>query len=160
MWGAEQWGIVALGGFLAFLANVLYQLGGISNKWIRRYVASFVLALSANLMAIFLVCWTWQYILMWPCLIAGFSLGYGGDETWYKILRRTVYALGVLTACFAGLWATGFTSSGWVIIGLSVLTGLTSVVLGVINPFNSARLEEFLVCQVLCLYVPWWAFVK
>lgn len=160
MWGTENWGLVALGGGMAFIANVLYQLGGISNKWLRRYLASFILALSTNLIAIFLGKWAWQYILIYPCLIAGFSLGYGGDTTWEKVIRRLVYALGVLSACIIGLWATGFTASGYVVAGLALIVGLGSVVLGVLNPFSNARLEEFLVCQLLTMFVPFWAFIS
>lgn len=160
--GTENWGIVAIGGFAAFLANVFYMWGGTEGfgKWWRRFIGATVLALSANLIALFMAKWSWQFILMLPCLIAGFSLGYGGDTTIEKVIKRTVYALGVLMACVAGLYATGFTFWGFVVAGLALITGLTSVVLGVINPFTSARLEEYLVCQVLCLYVPWWAFVR
>jgi hypothetical protein len=160
MWGTENWGLVAIGGGASLIANILYQLGGIGNKWLRRYVAPVILALAANLIALFLGTWAWQLILILPCLIAGFSLGYGASTTAEKILRRTIYAAGVLTACFCGLWATGFTISGWVVFGLTCLTGITSVVLGVLNPFNNARAEEFMVCQVLTLYIPFWAFVR
>jgi hypothetical protein len=157
---AEGWGIVALGGALAFIANVLYQLGGISNKWLRRYLASFVLALAANLVGGLIGNWHWQYILMWPCLIGGFSLGYGGDTTTEKIIKRTIYALGVLMACVMGLWAASFSGAGITLMIIAAITGLGSVVLGVVNPFTSARVEEFLVCQVLTLFIPFWAYVR
>jgi hypothetical protein len=130
------------------------------SKWMRRFLASFILACSANVAAIYLGVWTLEYLLMWPCLIGGFSLPYGANTTWDKVIKRTVFALGVLMACFCGAWATGFTIFGLVILGLAVLTGITSVALGVINPFNNAPLEQFLICQVLCLYVPYWAFVR
>ncbi|HDP36992.1 MAG TPA: hypothetical protein ENN27_03890 [Candidatus Atribacteria bacterium] len=161
MWGTEDWGLVILGGFSALLGNCLYQLGGTVGfgKWLRRFVASFIIALGSNLIAIFNSTWTWQFILIWPCLIGGFSIGYGANTMPKKILRRILYATGVLMACFCGLWATGFTTSGWVMFSLACITGSASVILGVRNPFTSARVEEFLVCQVLTLYIPFWGFV-
>jgi hypothetical protein len=162
MWGTEQIWLVAMGGFLAFLANVMYMMGGTEGfgKWWRRFIGSCLLALSATLVAIMLAKWSWQYILMWPCLIGGFSLGYGGKTTIEKVLKRSVFALGVLTACICGAWAVGFTISAWVVVGLALVTGLTSVVLGVFNPFSNAPLEQFIISQVLTLYVPFWAFVN
>lgn len=77
-----------------------------------------------------------------------------------KIVRRSVFAFGVLLACGIGLWATGFTLMGWVVTGLAFGVGAVSVVLGVVNPFNSARVEEFLVCQVLTLFVPFWPWIR
>lgn len=163
--GPENIWLVALGGFAAFVANVLYAIGGTDmggggKKWIRRFVASFILALAANLIALYLAAWVWQYLLIFPCLAFGFSLGYGADTVIKRVIRRTVFALGVLTACIVGAWAVGFSFFAWVIVALALITGITSVALGVINPFNNAPLEQFIICQVLCLYVPWWAFVR
>jgi hypothetical protein len=159
--GTEGWGVVAIGAFMAFLANVLYQLGGISGKWKRRYVASFVLALAANVVGILTQNWHWQYILMYPILCAGFSLGYGGgDDTVLKIIRRAVYAAGVLMSCMCGVWAAWFSGSAWLVFGIAAVCGITSILLGVFNPFRSARAEEFLVCQVLTMFIPFWAFVR
>jgi hypothetical protein len=161
MWGTEGLGLVILGGFMAFLANVLYMLGGTAgwDKLWRRIGAASLLASTANFIALSLQVWVWQYLLFFPCLIIGFYNGYGGDTMFIKVLRRTLYAFGILSTCAAGLWATGFTSAGWLVTCLAAITGLTSVVLGVLNPFKSARLEEFLICQVLTLYVPYWAYI-
>lgn len=159
--GTENWGVVAIGGFGAFISCILYMLGGTSgfNKGIRRFGSSFFLSLSANLVAIFLGRWVWQYALMLPALILAFCMGYGADTTWQKILRRSVYAVGVLLACLCGFWAVGGTIGAWIVLGCAFLAGITSIVLGVFNPFNNARVEEYLVCQVLTLFVPFWAFV-
>jgi len=159
--GTENIWLIIILGFMAFVANSLYAMGGTEGfgKWLRRYLASFILAVAANGAAIYLTVWTWQYIFIYPCLIGGFSLGYGANTTWEKILKRGIFALGVLTACFCGFWATGATILGWIVVGLAFLTGVTSVVLGVINPFNNAPLEQFIICQVLCLYIPYWAFL-
>ena len=164
MWGTENWGLVAFGGFLAFISNVLYMWGGTEmswggKKWLRRYLGSFVLALAASIVAIVLAKWDWRYLLMYPCLFGGFSLGYGGDSVQVKILRRTVFALGSLMACVVGAWIAGWSVSALIVLSLCFITGLTSVALGVWNPFTNAPLEQFLISQVLTLYVPFWAFV-
>ena len=119
MWGTENVWLVALLGFMAFISNVLYMLGGTEGfgKWMRRFIASAILAGAASLGAIALGRWVWQYLLMFPCLAIGFSLPYGAEEAIWKIIKRTLFALGVLSACVIGLWATGFTVFGLVIAG-------------------------------------------
>ena len=165
MFGAEDWGIVALGGFAAFLANVLYMWGGTEmvwggQKWLRRYLGSFVLALAASGIAFYLGVWSWKYLLMYPALAIGFSLGYGADTTMGKILRRSVFALGSLTACLVGAWAVGFTGAALLVLGVATIVGMTSVALGVWNPFKNAPLEQFLISQLLCMFIPFWGFIS
>ena len=166
--GPEQIWLIGILGFCAFIANFLYAMGGTDmggsfggQKWLRRFVASSILSTAANGAALYMKDWSWQYLLMYPCLIIGFSLGYGGtDNIGLKILKRTMCALGILTSCVAGLYATGFTNSGWIVTGLAGLVGLTSVIMGVKNMWSSAVVEEFLICQVLTLFIPYWAFIK
>jgi hypothetical protein len=162
MWGTENWGIVAIGGGASFIAAVLYMWGGTAGfgKFWRRFIASFILAVAANMIAFYLNSWCVQYLCFWPALIVGFSLPYGGSSVMEKVVKRTVFALGVLSCCALGLWAVGFSVSGWVVMTLAVITGLTSVALGVLNPFSNAPLEQFIICQVLCIYVPFWGFVR
>ena len=162
MFGQEDIWFVAILGFMAFVANVLYAAGGTKGFGLfwRRFIGSFILALSASICALYLGAWSWKYLLIYPALIGGFSLGYSSDTLLGKITRRTIFALGVLMACLVGLWATGFTSFGWVVFILAAVTGLTSVVLGAINPFKNAPLEQFLICQVLTLYIPFWAYIR
>jgi hypothetical protein len=165
MIGAENWGLVALGGVASLIASILYMIGGTTmsfggQKWLRRYVASALLAGAANGIAAFLQVWTWQYLLMWPCLIGGFSLGYSSDTTIGKAIKRLIFALGVLSACMIGVWAVGFTGAAWVVLGLAAVIGAGSVVLGVWNPFNNAPLEQFIICQILTMFVPFWAFIR
>jgi hypothetical protein len=163
--GPEQIWLITLGGFAAFLCNVLYMVGGTGfdgkgYKWLRRFVGAGILACAANGIAIYMQAWVWQYLLMIPSLIIGFSMGYGGDTTIEKVLKRSLCAVGILAACFIGLWATGFTAMGWAVMVMAGVIGGTSVVMGVWNPWNNAPLEQFLICQVLTLFVPFWCFVK
>ena len=163
--GPEQIWLIAIGGFSAFLCNVLYMAGGTGfdgkgYKWLRRFLGSSILGITANAIAMYMHVWVWQYLLMIPALIIGFSLGYGGDTTAEKVFKRTICALGILSACAIGYWATGFTAAGLGVLIMSGIVGATSIYMGVANPFNNAPLEQFLICQVLTLFVPFWAFVK
>ena len=160
--GTEDIWLIALGGFGSLISNICYMAGGTEGfgKWWRRFLGSFILSLSASLIALYLNSWSWKYLLMYPALAVGMSLGYGGDKQLTKILKRSLFAFGVLTACFIGAWICGFSVSSLIVLGLAIITGLTSVVLGVFNPFKNAPLEQFIISQVLTLYVPWWAFIS
>ena len=160
--GTENIYIVILGGFLAFVANVCYMLGGTEGfgKFWRRFIGAFVLALAASAVAILLHCWQWQYLLVLPCLILGFSLGYGGDTTIVKVLKRLCFAFGVLSSLGIMLWIHQFSFYSWIVFSSAFLVALASVILGVINPLNNARIEEYLVSQCLTLFVPFIAFVR
>ena len=160
--GQEQIWLVAFCGLAGFLGNVCYMAGGTQGfglVW-RRYAGTFVLTLACNLAALFIGKWVWQYILVFPCLLGGMSLGYGSDITWVKVYKRAIFALGVLMACVVGAWAVGFTASAWIVIGLAFLIGSGSVVLGVLNPFSNAPAEQFLVCQTLTMFVPFLAWIR
>ena len=162
MWGTEQWGLVAIGGLATYIASVFYMWGGTAGfglVW-RRWIGSFVVALAANLIAVALHVWVWQYLLFYPMLGAGMTLGYGSSRLWVKVLKRTLFALGVLSCCIVGAWIAGFSGPAWIVLGLAFVTGLTSVVLGVWNPFSNAPLEQYIIANLLLLYVPFWSFVR
>lgn len=168
MWGPEQWGLVALGGFLAFLSCVLYMWGGTENvptkelagKFWRRFLASLVLAIDANMIAYFSGTWNPKFLLIWPALIFGFCLPYGGDDTMEKFIKRGVFASGVLLASGIGLWAVAHNGHAYLVLVLQAVLGGVSIILGVFNPFKNAPLEQYLICQVLTLFVPFWGMVK
>jgi len=130
------------------------------SKWLRRFISSAVLALSVNIIALVLSNWHWQYILTYIPLCIGFSLPYGTDSLTQKVVKRALFAFGVSNACLICLWATGFTSFGWVLVIMSFIGGLLSIVLGAINPYNNAPLEQFIICQYLTLLIPFWPFVR
>lgn len=165
MWGPENIWLVAAGGFAALLCNILYMAGGTGfdgkgYKWLRRFVGAGILGLAANLIAAAVSAWTWVYLLMIPALMVGMSLGYGGETVSEKVLKRVLCAIGILASCIIGCFAIGFTISGLAVLILAFIVGLTSIFMGVWNPFNNAPLEQFIVCQVLTLFVPFWSMVK
>jgi len=160
--GPENIWLIAIGGGASLISCILYMMGGTTpfKKFWRRFIGSFVLAAAASFIAIWVAKWDWRYLLFYPILAAGFSLGYGGSTVIEKVIKRTIFALAVLGCCIVGLWVNQFNMFSWVVTGLAFITGLTSVVLGVINPFNNAPLEQYLICQVLTMYVPWWSMIR
>jgi RarD protein len=122
--------------------------------------------------------------------LAGLRVGYalGAPEVlahrviWTVVLMAIVLTiigrLGDLRAISGRTWllltcASALISTNWLIYIVAVnsdhvvdaalgyfITPLVSVVLGVMNPFSNAPLEQFLICQVLCLFVPYWSFVR
>jgi hypothetical protein len=162
MFGTEEWGLVAIGGGAVFLSAVFYMWGGTAGfgKFWRRFVGSFVLTLSTNLLAIFKGVWAWQLLLIWPALIIAFGLPYGSDTFWGKAVKRAVFALGNVSAGFFGYWAMGMPTFGIGILIFQLFIGSGSIYLGVKNPYKNAPLEQFLICILLTLTIPFWAFVK
>jgi len=158
------WGISMAFGLL-FASVILYMMGGTAgfgeyNKALRRFVASGLITIDAVMISFMAGTFDWRYFLMFIPLAVGFSLPYGGSTKAEMTFKRIVYALGVLGACFIGLWITGFTFFGWVVMALAVVVGMTSVVLGIINPYKNAPLEQGLICLVLNLFVPFWGYVR
>lgn len=152
-----QIGNLAAGSLLGLtIASTLYMLGGRSHKWLRRYVASFVLAMTINGTSAMLGKWNPLLLLIYPLLVFGFSLGYGGDTVWSKVLRRMAYAIGVLSA---GLVASiALVGNAWWVLPFHAGVALFSTYLGVRNPIHAAA-EEVFVCTTLNLGLIAYPFV-
>lgn len=159
--GTENVGTIALLGGMGFLGNVCYMLGGTEGfgLWMRRFLGVAIIAGATNIGALILGNWAWQYLLFFPLLGAGMSLGYGSKVVWIKVAKRALFALGVLTCGIVGMWMHDFSGAAWLIFGLSLATGLTSIALGVLNPLTNAPVEQFIICQLLTMYTIFWAFV-
>ena len=135
------------------LSCLLYALGGRSGKWKRRFIASFILATTVNLVSWGMGVWSLWLLGIVPILIAGFSLGYGADSTVSKVIRRSIYALAIVAA--GGLfWPIFGTKTLWVFIP-HIGIGLFSIYMGVRNPVAAAA-EEVFICAMLnlgiCIY--------
>ena len=153
--------ISTLAGLGLIIASGLYSLGGRRHKWIRRFIASLVLAGTVMGTAALMNRWTPWLAGVWPCLVAGFCLGYSGDSMTEKVCRRTVYFAGVATA---GIWtaivlgSVFYTTRPWAVLPIH-LVGLWSIYLGSRNPLKAAA-EEFYICLLLNAGLVMYVFIK
>lgn len=126
--------------------SYLYSLGGINNKWIRRFVGSAWMMLGIFGFSTWCSTWNLWYLLFFPLCIWGLSNGYGGvDDVISKIRRRAIY--GVVLCC-ASIPLVSF-SHAYVLFAFGCfITVLSSITLGVWNPTRSARNEETLIASL------------
>jgi len=120
-----------------------YGFGGISGKWKRRYLGSFILVLGFITYTLLAGNFSWWILLCYPLYLGAFSLGYSGNglTTLQKCLKRgycgVAFALASLPlALVVGSLAMWFGQ-------LVLMTGMM-IWLGVFNPTASARSEETL----------------
>jgi hypothetical protein len=138
------------------VACLLYSLGGRSKKWIRRICGACVLSMTVNGLLFWRGMWNPWFLLILPSLVTGFSLGYGADQFWFKVIRRTVYAIGVLASGL--IMAVILGGNAWWMFVPHVGVGLWSIWLGVKNPID-APAEEALVCAALNLCLVFYPFI-
>lgn len=151
-------GLQAIGGLVGVvLASTLYMLGGRSGKWKRRFVGSAILAITVNVLFVLRGLWSPWYLLTFPMLIGGFSMGYGADELGAKILRRSIYALGVCASGVLIAVVHGVPNGYWLLIP-HIGVGAFSIFLGV-KSILPAAVEEVAVCMVLNLFLVFYPFV-
>lgn len=145
----------ALGGLI--VGCYLYMRGGRSGKWQRRYVGSLAIALTTWLTSYFLGVFEYWHLLVYPALVVGFSFGYGGDTTVKKVIRRTVFAVSVLSAGLVYTLTLG--GNAWLVFPLHVGVGVWSIWMGIKNPIHAAA-EEVVVCALLNLGLILYPFIK
>ena len=117
----------------------LYGFGGISGKWKRRVIGSTFLTVGIVGFSLWVSMFSWWLLLVLPLLYGATSIGYGADETWLKVTKRSYcgfsYACATLPVFIVkGMWEL------WILHTLFCL--ITSIWLGVRNPLDSARAEE------------------
>ncbi len=135
----------------------LYSLGGRSNKWLRRYLGTFILTLTMCGLAYWRGIFHWSLLLVWPILIIGTSKGYSGTSLSEKIIKRTLCALSILASGVPFLVLYG--SNCWWVAIPHVGVGLFSIYLGVKNPVEAA-FEEFWIAMLLSLGLLGYVFVS
>ena len=143
-------------GLMLVLSSFFYSYGGRAGKWRRRFLASFILAATVNVTCVPRGIWSPWMIAMWPLLSLAYSLGYGAEDAWYKIVRRSIYASAVLMSGLLMAILIGG-NAWWVFLPHAICGGL-SVYLGVRNPLP-ASVEEFMVSMVLGLFLISYPFV-
>lgn len=126
---------------------VLYSLGGADfgpGKWIRRFVAPFVLVTGMTIYSR-----DWKTIFQFPLMIGPLCLGYGSDVLWIKILKRALYGLlNGAASSFNDLINKRFL----IAIFQSVLVLSSVTILGVWNPLPNARVEEFVIAFLIAFF--------
>lgn len=140
--------LASIGLGVCVLDTFLWMLGGRSNKFIRRYIGSFLQTLAINILSIFTATWAWQFVLALGPEIGSRSMGYGGDTTGEKILRRSVFAIGSLLAGAFLAWGVGFNAKTITLLICQAVASIVSIILGVKNPLPAA-VEEVFVCLSL-----------
>lgn len=122
---------------IVVLCAALYAMGGtdgMGGKWLRRFMAPAVYGVTAVV-----ITRDWLSLVKMPVLILASHLGYGSNSTVMRVFKRLYcgLAFGIGATIFElirGRWAFAIT--------VSVLVVWCFVTMGVINPFNSARIEE------------------
>lgn len=140
------------------LSSFLYSWGGRAGKWKRRFIASFVLAATVNVACVLRGIWSPWMIAVWPLLSLAYSLGYGAEDTWYKIVRRSIYASAVLMSGLLMAVLIGG-NAWWVFIPHGVCGGL-SVYLGAVKNILPAATEEFIISMTLNIFLICYPFVN
>jgi len=133
-------------GLVAFA--FLYSLGGRegTTKGWRRFIATFVLTSTVNLISLWKGVWHPFLLLTYPILVIGTSMGYGGDTLKTKLFKRTKVAVCII---LAGL-PFCFTLGAWWLLLPHFGVGLWSVFYGVKNPIEAPS-EEFFIAMLLGL---------
>jgi hypothetical protein len=117
----------------------LYGFGGISNKWIRRFVAPFWIGIGIWLFGTLQNSFSFLQLLYPLLLSASLHIGYGGDDVITKIRRRAFYGFVVSSVSIPLLHNWHF----WLLYLIHIFVSVSaSVVLGAFNPTKSARDEE------------------
>ena len=150
-------GFLAVASILGLaIGSALYMMGGRKDKWIRRFIGSAVISSTVIglllVFGLFQVKHLWIYLLM----IVGFSQGYGADIGWDKVIRRSLYAIGVVSSGLLLAWTMG--GSAWMVFPLHLGVALWSIWLGYHNPIH-APAEEVFICMLLNIGLVMYPFI-
>ena len=133
------------------VGRLWYGLGGISNKWIRRFILPLWMGIGIWVFGHWQGSFQYWHLCYSGLLCASLHIGYGGtDNVWIKIRKRAIYGLclGVSALPLA------LSSHLWILFGFHVaLCVASSVLLGVVNPTKDARSEESLIAVFSTLLV-------
>jgi len=138
--------VIALG--ICVVDCFFWMWGGRSGKWRRRFIGSAIQTLGINILSLIVGTWVWQKLVSMIGEIGSRVLGYGGNTTSEKILRRSVFAGGSLVAGAILAWSCGFTGKAIILLICQTVASIVSIILGVKNPLPAA-VEEVFVCLSL-----------
>ena len=142
-------GFTAVGALFGLTFGCLfYMLGGRSRKWLRRWIASLVIAATVNVASVIMGIWSWWLLGIYPLLIISFSFGYGADGFWTKFARRLIYCFANITSGLIFCFRYG--GNMWWIFIPHIGVAMWSVWFGIKNP-DHAPAEETFICALLNL---------
>ena len=137
---------IALG--ICVIDCFFWMWGGRSRKWKRRFLGAGVQTLGINILALITGTWVWQFLLAIGPEAGSRSMGYGGNSTGEKVLRRSIFAAGSLAAGAVLAWGVGFSNKAIWLLVCQAVASVVSIILGVKNPLPAA-VEEVFVCLSL-----------
>ena len=131
----------------AAIFGLLYGIGGMWRKWVRRFVGSFFYGFCLYLFSVLQGSFNWWYLLSPLLLMGALHKGYSNrDGQGWK--RRLLCALLLSISALPIAIVTG----NWILFGVHTLLCFTAmVILGVTNPTKSARDEETLIAALVVI---------
>ncbi len=136
-------GYIAIGSLLGLVgASLLYMAGGRKNKGIRRFGASFIIALTVCVSSWLMGVFSFFLLFVYPLKYLEFVQGYGDDDLIPKIWKRIGIAL---TSVFTGAIVCLILGGGWWLLIPHTVVGLGSVWFAYKNPIYASA-EEPLIC--------------
>lgn len=82
------------------VGGLLFSLGGLSKKWLRRFLLPFILGVICLIAGKEL----WRCLALWVGLTGAFHLGYGGSKPyWYKTIVGIAFVFPTLALGFT-IW--------------------------------------------------------
>jgi len=135
-----------VGVIILSFACLLYAFGGRSGKWKRRFIGSLICATALWIEFLLMGLFQWVMLVIYPLTIGAFSLGYGSEIPFQKVVKRTVIVAASLFSSLGICLLIG--GKAWLILPVEVLIAATSIWLGVKNPIQAAP-EEFFICLFL-----------
>ena len=153
-----QTGVLTFVGLIGLSCGCfLYMLGGRSDKWLRRFVASLIITATSVILSTFMGKFSWWLVTIYPILMTGMSLGYGADETWLKVIKRSLFGLAVVSAGL--IYCLCFGGNMWWILLIHIGIAVWSVFLGVKSTIHAAS-EETFICFLLNAGLIMYPFVR
>lgn len=131
----------AFSGLGIVISALLYSLGGREDKYLRRWVASFVIATTANITAFLLSRWSPWLLTIFPAIALGYHLGYGSEDFFTRLFKRIVY---IVYAIFSPAVLLSFLLHNFIILPWLVAIGVFAMFLTMRNPIFAAAEEFFL----------------
>lgn len=116
--------------------SILYCLGGMQFKFLRRFIAPAVLC-----GGMFYFSRDWRSLAQMPLMMFSLSLGYGADTILEKVIKRLIFGL----ANGLAFSVYNILNKRWLLVTFQVtLTIAAFIFFGAFTPFETARTEELI----------------